>query len=66
MMIPQKVAERLNEQVNHEYFACWTYTAMAYALDSLDLKAYAQWFFMQAFEEKDHPEKLEYYLLDQG
>ena len=66
MMIPQKVAERLNEQVNHEYFACWTYTAMAYALESMDLKAYAKWFFMQASEEKEHAEKIADYLLDQG
>ena len=66
MMIPQKVAERLNEQVNHEYFSCWTYTAMAYALENMDLKVYAKWFFIQAGEEKGHAEKIADYLLDQG
>ncbi len=66
MMIPQKVADRLNEQVNHEYFASWTYTAMAYALESMDLKVYAKWFFIQAGEEKGHAEKIADYLLDQG
>ena len=66
MMIPQKVADRLNEQVNHEYFASWTYTAMAYALENMDLKVYAKWFFIQAGEEKGHAEKIADYLLDQG
>ena len=42
MMIPQKVADRLKEQVNHEYFASWAYTAMAYALDSMTLNAVAK------------------------
>ena len=66
MMIPQKVADRLNEQVNHEYFASWTYTAMAYALESMELKTFAKWFFMQAAEERGHAEKIANYLLDQG
>ena len=65
-MIPQKVADRLNEQVNHEYFASWTYTAMAYALESMDLKVFAKWFFIQAAEEKEHAEKIASYLLEQG
>ena len=66
MMIPQKVADRLNEQVNHEYDAFWTYTAMAYQLESMDLKAFANWFSMQANEEKEHAEKIANYLLEQG
>ena len=66
MMIPQKVADRLNEQVNHEYFASWTYTAMAYALESMELKTFAKWFFLQAAEERGHAEKIANYLLEQG
>ncbi|HEX2898033.1 MAG TPA: ferritin [candidate division Zixibacteria bacterium] len=66
MMIPQKVADRLNEQVNHEYFNCWTYTAMAWTLEKMNLKAFAQWFFIQAKEEKGHAEKIANYLNDQG
>lgn len=66
MMIPQKVADRLNEQVNHEYFNSWTYTAMAWTLEKMNLKAFAQWFFIQAKEEKGHAEKIANYLTDQG
>jgi len=66
MMIPQKVADRLNEQVNHEYFASWTYTAMAWALERMNLKAFAKWFFIQVKEEIGHAEKIANYIIDQG
>lgn len=66
MMIPQKIADRLNEQVNHEYFASWTYTAMAWALEQMNLKVFAKWFFLQAKEERGHAEKIANYLTDQG
>ncbi len=66
MMIPQKVADRLNEQINHEYMASWTYTAMAWTLERMNLKAFAKWFFLQAKEEKGHAEKIANYLNDQG
>ena len=66
MMIPQKVADRLNEQVGHEYFASWTYTAMGWALEGMNLKVFAKWFFLQAKEERGHAEKIANYILDQG
>lgn len=66
MMIPKKVADRLNEQVNHEYFTSWSYTAMAYALENMNLKIFAKWFFLQADEERGHAVKIASYLLDQG
>ena len=65
-MIPQKVADRLNEQVNHEYFASWIYTAMGWHLERMNLKAFAKWFFIQAQEERGHAEKIANYLNDQG
>ena len=65
-MIPQKVADRLNEQVNNEYSNVWIYTAMAWHLEKMNLKAFAKWFFIQANEEKGHAEKIANYLNDQG
>jgi ferritin len=65
-MIPQKVADRLNEQVNHEYMASWTYTAMTWALEGMNLKAFAKWFSLQAKEERGHAEKIANYINDQG
>ncbi|UCG61143.1 MAG: ferritin [Candidatus Zixiibacteriota bacterium] len=66
MMISQKVADKLNEQVKNEFFANWTYLSMAYAFESMNLKIFAKWFFKQAEEEREHAEKIAQYLLDQG
>jgi ferritin len=66
MMIPQKVADRLNEQVNQEYFNCWSYTAMAWTMEQMNLQLFAKWFFIQAGEEKGHAEKIANYLVEQG
>jgi ferritin len=66
MMISKKMAKRLNDQVNHEFYANWVYQAMAYALQSMNLKGFADWFDQQAAEERSHAVKIADYLLDQG
>ena len=66
MMISQKVADRLNEQVKNEFFAYWTYLAMSFSADSMGLKVFSRWFDEQATEERSHAMKLTKYLLDQG
>ncbi|MEW6411463.1 MAG: ferritin [Candidatus Zixiibacteriota bacterium] len=66
MMISKNMAKALNGQVKEEFFASWTYTAMGYAFESMNLKIFAKWFFKQAGEEKEHAEKIAQYLIDQG
>jgi ferritin len=66
MMISDKMAARLNEQVKNEYFAFWTYKAMAFALEDMGLKVFAKWFHLQSEEEKGHAEKIADYIVDQG
>ena len=66
MMISDKMEARLNEQVINEYFAFWTYKAMALSLEDMGLKVFAKWFHMQSAEEKEHAEKIAGYILDQG
>lgn len=66
MMISEKMAQRLNEQVKNEYFAFWSYQAMAYALETMGHKGFAGWFTAQAKEEMGHATKIAGYLLDQG
>ena len=66
MMISKKMADKLNEQVKNEFFASWTYLAMAYSLETMNLKIFAKWFFKQSDEEKTHATKIAQYLLDQG
>lgn len=66
MMISEKMAKRLNEQVTHEYFAKWAYLAMALAFEDMNLKGFANWFYAQAAEEEGHARKIGTYMLDQG
>ena len=66
MMISETMAARLNEQVKNEFFAFWTYLAMAFAFENMGLKVFAKWFYLQADEEKEHGMKIANYMLDQG
>jgi len=66
MMISEKMAKRLNEQVRNEYFAKWSYLAMALAFEDMSLKGFAGWFYGQASEEEGHAKKIGKYMLDQG
>ena len=66
MMISEKMADRLNVQVKNEFFAYWTYLAMAFAFEEKGLKVFAKWFYLQADEEKGHAMKISQYMLDQG
>jgi ferritin len=66
MMISEKMAARLNEQVRNEFYAFWSYLAMAFAFEDMGLKIFAKWYYVQAEEEKGHAMKISQYMLDQG
>ncbi|HVP07707.1 MAG TPA: ferritin [Candidatus Acidoferrum sp.] len=66
MMISEKMAARLNDQVKHEFFSFWAYLAMAYSFETMGLKGFARRFYKQAEEEKGHATKIAKYLVDQG
>jgi ferritin len=66
MMISERMAARLSEQVNHEFFNMWTYYAMAYWFENAGLTVFAKFFHKQAKEEQGHGEKIAKYLVDQG
>ncbi len=65
MMISEKIAKLLNQQLVNEYFAHVSYVAMSYAFEAMSLKGYAAWFMEQANEEMTHAQKIARYLLDQ-
>lgn len=53
-MINQKVQEKLNQQVQKEFYSAYLYLSMAaYFLDK-NLDGFANWFNIQAQEERDH------------
>ncbi|MDX9857691.1 MAG: ferritin [candidate division Zixibacteria bacterium] len=66
MMISKKMADRLNEQVNNEYYAFWIYQQMSFSFEDMGLTVFAKLFHKQAGEEREHAEKIAKYLVDQG
>jgi ferritin len=65
-MLNEKVVELLNSQINKEFYSAYLYLDMAnyYAKEGLD--GFANWFVIQAQEERDHAMLFRQYLLNNG
>jgi ferritin len=63
-MLPQTVQKALNDQVNRELNAWYTYLAMAAYCDSRDFTGCAKWFRIQSQVEQSHAMKLFDFMLD--
>ena len=50
----EKIAKLLNDQINKEFYSAYLYLDMANYYDSLDLDGYANYYMVQAQEERDH------------
>jgi len=50
----EKIASLLNQQINKEFYSAYLYLDMANYYDSLDLDGYANYYMIQAQEERDH------------
>ncbi|HWR81765.1 MAG TPA: ferritin [Candidatus Deferrimicrobium sp.] len=66
MMISDKMAARLNEQIKNEFYSYWLYLSMAFSLETMNLRVFGEWFHIQANEEQEHAMKFAKYLIDQG
>ena len=53
-MISGKLQEKLNEQVQKEFYSAYLYLAMEAYFTSVNLNGFANWFHVQAQEERDH------------
>ena len=49
-----KIEKLLNEQINKEFYSAYLYLDIANFYDSLDLDGYANYYTIQAQEERDH------------
>ena len=49
-----KIAALLNQQINKELYSAYLYLDMSNYYDSLDLDGYANYYMVQAQEERDH------------
>lgn len=65
-MISKKIAAALNDQVNNEFQAYWSYLAMSFACEAMGFGTFGKWFHAQAIEEQGHALKFTEYLSDQG
>ena len=50
----ETISRLLNEQINKEFYSAYLYLDMANYYDSLDLDGYANYYTIQAQEERDH------------
>jgi ferritin len=65
-MISNAMAQRLNGQVNKEFYSAYFYMSMSAHSESENLKGIAAWFMAKYDEEMAHAMKIYRYLHDQG
>lgn len=65
-MLDKKVVELLNNQINKEFFSAYFYLDMANYYNDEGLEGFANWFKIQAQEERDHAMLFLEYLQNNG
>jgi len=65
-MISNAMAQRLNAQINKEFYSAYFYMSMSNHSESGNLKGTATWFMAKYNEEMAHAMKIYRYLHDQG
>lgn len=61
-----KIANLLNEQINKEFYSAYLYLNMAIHYDQMNLGGYANYYTIQAQEERDHALLLMQYMQNNG
>jgi len=65
-MLPKNLLAKLNEQITHEFYSAHYYLAMAAFFKKEDLDGFANFFIVQAEEERFHAMKFFEFINDQG
>lgn len=65
-MLDQKVIDLLNDQINKEFYSAYLYLDIANYFTDLDLDGFANWYMIQAQEERDHAMLFSRYLQSNG
>ena len=63
-MLDQKIIYLLNDQVNKEFFSAYLYLDFSNYYEDKSLKGFANWYRVQAQEERDHALLFYQYLLN--
>ena len=61
-----RIAQLLNEQINKEFYSAYLYLDMAIHYDHLSLNGYANYYTIQAQEERDHALLFMQYMQNNG
>ena len=65
-MLDKKVSKLLNEQINKELFSAYLYLDMSSYFEDRGLNGFANWYMIQAQEERDHAMLFYQYLHNKG
>ena len=65
-MLDKKVIELLNDQINKEFYSAYLYLDIANYFTEQDLDGFANWYTIQAQEERDHAMLFLRYLQSNG
>ena len=65
-MLAEKVAQLLNTQINKVFYSAYFYLDFANYYENEGLKGFANWYEIQAQEERDHAMLFRKYLLNNG
>lgn len=65
-MLSPKVAALLNDQINKEFYSAYLYMDMSVYFDAEGLDGFANWYMVQAQEERDHALLFLRYLQNNG
>ena len=65
-MLDKKVAELLNDQINKEFYSAYLYLDFAIFYEDAGLDGFANWYKIQAQEERDHAMLMMQYLQNNG
>lgn len=65
-MLDKKVIELLNDQINKEFYSAYLYLDISNYFDDQDLDGFANWYNIQAQEERDHAMLFLKYLQSNG
>ncbi len=65
-MIPKKMEEALNGQLNAELYSAYLYLSMAAYFESVDLAGFANWMRIQNQEEQFHAMKFYDYIIERS
>ena len=65
-MLDKKVAELINDQINKEFYSAYLYLDFSVYSEEVGLDGFANWYMIQAQEERDHAVLMLQYLQNNG